>query len=110
MISTPAALKEIFLAALDKATPQERAAYLDAACGGDEAVRREVEMLLAAHETQDPRLDQPPHIARPSLDATSLSDHSTRIGTMVGPYKLLQAIGEGGMGIVYMAEQKQPVE
>jgi hypothetical protein len=53
------ALKALFLAVLDKATPAERAAYLDGACAGDALLRRQVEALLEAHDRPDPFLDQP---------------------------------------------------
>src|SRR5436190_711610 len=97
--------KEIFLAALECATPDERAAFVSAACDRDDALRRRVEALLAAHDEPDSRLDRPVAesgtvMYRPIAEGP---------GALVGPYKLLQQIGEGGFGVVYMAEQQEPV-
>ena len=96
----------IFLAALDKTTPQGRAAYVEATCVGDPELLRRVRELLSCHEGSQGLLDAPP----PGLGCTvDLSEVSEQPGTVIGPYKLLQQIGEGGMGTVYMAEQTQPV-
>jgi WD40 repeat protein len=89
--------------------PNDQKAYLDMACKGDAALRREVERLLAAasaadgfFETKPAGLDDP---------GVTLADTTVREGpgTVIGRYKLLQVIGEGGMGVVYMAEQTEPV-
>jgi serine/threonine protein kinase len=98
--------RSIFIAALDKENRSERAAYLDQACAGDAALRQRIERLLLAHECDDSFLAEP----APAPDATTADVVLTEgPGTRVGPYKLLQQIGEGGMGIVYMAEQQEPV-
>jgi WD40 repeat protein/serine/threonine protein kinase len=99
MTDQPASEKAIFQAALDIASPEERAAYLDQACGGDLQLRAGVAALLAAHDRLH-GADAPP----------TLDDTKERPGTLVGPYKLLQPIGEGGMGAVFMAEQTEPVQ
>jgi serine/threonine protein kinase len=95
--------KAIFFAALDQPSPAERSSYLDAACGGNPDLRSRVEQLLAAH-------DQAGHFLGGDDATAATTDRQTeRLGTLIGPYKLLQQIGEGGMGVVYMAEQEQPV-
>src|SRR5438093_6854034 len=89
--------------------PAERAAYLDQACAGDAALRQRVEELLEAHEQAGDFLDTPPagfdfHRAVPAS-----SPLTEKPGDKIGRYKLLQQIGEGGCGVVYMAEQEEPV-
>ncbi len=97
---------EILLAAVEKKTPAERAAYLDGACGSDAALRALVEGLLKAHEAAGSFLEQPLFEPAPTVD---LPPDPEKPGTVIGPYKLLQQIGEGGMGTVFLAEQTQPV-
>src|ERR1051325_6990890 len=106
-------VKDIFVAALDHPEDQ-RIAFLDGACGSDSALRKAVETLLAALE-EKPVLETAP---LRSLDAdvapSKKSERHTRTeaeapGARIGPYKLLQLIGEGGFGAVFMAEQQQPV-
>jgi serine/threonine protein kinase/tetratricopeptide (TPR) repeat protein len=98
--------KSIFLNAADIASLAEREAYLDAQCGSDEALRREVADLLSHHAQAQVFLESPASAILDTVDAPSLSECP---GTLIGPYKLLQQIGEGGMGAVWMAEQTQPV-
>src|SRR5947208_2202415 len=95
----------IFLAALQKPAPADRAAYLDGACAGDAELRRSVELLLKAHAQAGDFLHKTPAEVGPTIDQPL----AERPGTVIGPYKLLQQIGEGGMGTVYLAEQTQPV-
>jgi eukaryotic-like serine/threonine-protein kinase len=98
----------IFEGALERRSPQERAAYLDGACAGNDALRARVEALLAAAGEPDSLLDHP---LLPEPESTV--DGPTNLeqpGDRIGRYKLLQKIGEGGFGVVYMAEQKEPVK
>jgi serine/threonine protein kinase/WD40 repeat protein len=96
--------KTIFLDAVDIAVPAERQAYVAAQCGGDLALRRDVEGLLQHYEAQGHFLEAGP--CGPGAAEPAVTE---RPGTVIGPYKLLQQIGEGGMGAVFMAEQTQPV-
>jgi serine/threonine protein kinase len=97
--------KSIFLEALEIASREGRASYLEAACGGDQSLREAVEALLRAYDRPRRLLDSPG-----SLTPTAAHEPLTeRVGSLVGPYKLMEQIGEGGMGVVYVAEQTQPV-
>jgi serine/threonine protein kinase len=99
--------EDIFINALEIDSGEQRDAYLDAACGDDAELRRRVEALLRRHEESRGPLDAP----LPGVEVTTnLSPVTEKPGTVIGPYKLLQTIGEGGMGVVYMAEQSEPVE
>ena len=104
MNSDPNQAKAIFLEALEKHTPEGWSAFLDQACEGQPELRRRVEVLLKAHREAGTAPNQPPPSA-----ATLARDPSFGPGTILGGYKLLQEIGDGGMGIVYMAEQQEPV-
>ena len=95
-------LKEILAEAADKNTPVARAAYLDAVCQGDPSLRAEVERLLRAHERAGNFLEQ----SVVPLEAQTIGAGP---GTVIGRYKLLEEIGEGGFGQVFMAQQEQPV-
>ncbi len=102
-----AAAKRVFGRALEIDSPAERAAYLDQACGADNALRTEVEQLLEAHDQAGSFLNHPPAAEMPTLISAPMTEGP---GTVIGGrYKLLQQIGEGGMGVVYMAEQTEPI-
>ena len=99
-------VEAIFMAVLEHASETERQAYVERACKGDPEMHRRVMELLRAHEESHGPLDAPPSdICAPTVEHS----HLPEIGTQIGPYKLLQVIGEGGMGVVYMAEQTKPV-
>ena len=84
-----------------------RAAYLARACGGDVVLRQQVEALLLTHESVGDFLEESPQKTAGELrPATSGGE---KVGDCIGRYKLLQQIGEGGWGVVYLAEQKEPV-
>src|SRR5258706_13740246 len=100
--------KEIFFEALDLITPEERAALLDGACGNDPTQRRRVEELLAIHVKQNPFMQEPAAEGSPAvLSTVPLTEV---LGAQIGRYKLLEKLGEGGFGAVYVAEQKEPVK
>ena len=84
--------------------PEARAAYLQEVCGDNTALRDRLEALLHVCEQEASFLEFSPHDA--SVD---MPDPIERPGTIIGPYKLREQIGEGGMGVVYVAEQSHPV-
>jgi serine/threonine protein kinase len=99
-----AGAKAVFLEALDCNGADELTRFLDRACGPDPALRARVEELLRAHRDAGAFLG-----GSGAQDATGDAPIAERPGTVIGPYKLLEQIGEGGFGVVFMAEQMQPV-
>jgi hypothetical protein len=87
----------------------ERAAFLDCACVGDEALRKRLETVLAAAHPPDCTTSQETEVARPTVRIEFVDAPAEGVGQTIGRYKLLERIGEGGCGVVYVAEQTEPV-
>jgi serine/threonine protein kinase/tetratricopeptide (TPR) repeat protein len=96
---------EVFTEAL-RLPRAERAVFLDGACGNDAKLRRQVEALLEANASVGDFLEHLPQVSAQSRTAVSAGE---KAGDRIGYYKLLQQIGEGGCGVVFMAEQEEPV-
>jgi len=104
MADTPLSLRAIFNVASEIAPGAGRQAYLDQACRGDAALLANVEELLQAEESAGGFLADRKHEA-----TIQIAPVTEGAGDRIGRYKLLQQIGEGGCGTVYMAEQEKPV-
>jgi len=102
----PSEIEAIYYAALEQAKGRERSAYLDRACGPDTAVRARVEALLRANDEAGDFLEA--SLIDPDVTLENAAT-TEGLGTVIGRYKLLERIGEGGMAVVYMAEQTEPI-
>ena len=98
--------RAIFKAALKITVPTERAAFLKQACRGDAELLARVEALLKSHDQADSFLESADLNPEITLDQAPPTECE---GTVIGPYKLLERIGEGGMAYVYMAKQEEPL-
>jgi serine/threonine protein kinase/Tfp pilus assembly protein PilF len=106
MNDSPSRDVDVFTAALELPRAR-RAAYLERACGGDGELRRKVEALLEGHDRLGDFLEHSPQpILPPARAGVAVGE---KPGDRIGHYKLLQQIGEGGCGVVFMAEQNEPV-
>ena len=104
----PSHEEALFTLALAKPA-DARAASLDRECGSDAALRARLEALLTAHEQPDPLLATKNEAARPTIKRELADAPDEAVGQTLGRYKLLERVGEGGCGVVYVAEQTEPV-
>src|SRR5437899_8654542 len=109
--------RELFLHAVGKLPPEQWAGYVAESCGSDAELEQQVGRLLQVHREAGSFLDRPAAalgttgVFRPVPGKEAAAVLLRELpGTVIGPYKLLQQIGEGGMGTVFMAEQTQPVQ
>jgi WD40 repeat protein/serine/threonine protein kinase len=108
-MSLPSANEEELFAAAVVLSPTEREAYLARVCAGDPGRRTRLEALLRSHEEARSFMESPPEAALAYAVTRQAPRPEAAAGDQIGRYKLLQVIGEGGCGVVYMAEQEEPV-
>ncbi|HEX4069937.1 MAG TPA: protein kinase, partial [Planctomycetaceae bacterium] len=106
MSNTPKDAKHIFLAALEIADAAARAGFLEQSCGGDAALRQRVDALLHAYGEPGGPLD----MLAAALAATEPGEQiREQVGTTIGAYRLMEQIGAGGFGLVFVADQERPI-
>ena len=96
---------EIFARIVEESDPEKQTQLLNELCQSDDDLKTRLQAMIAAHNEPDSFFEQPVSDSQMPINEFSVAE-----GTIIGPYKLLQEIGEGGMGLVFMAEQQEPVK
>ena len=108
MNSEPQSARDVFLQAIENVAPEKWSAYLEFVCRDDKALREKVERLLEAHQATSFMAGPAGAVAFPNAESAS-SANEGQVGSYVGAYHLIKQIGEGGMGVVYVAQQSEPI-